>query len=184
MMLDTLKKKIFLMIGRGILKAVNNETKIMKVQVSGLKDETLTDIERPQNYGFESYPDPTDDIEAIMAFISGNRDQGIVLVLHDRSNRPSLNAGESMLYSKYGKNILLKNDNTIVMGAGDQEFVKGTELQTQINQLRTDYNTFVTTIYNLHTHVETGATTAVPVPTGASTTADFSNIKSTVIKGE
>jgi len=184
MMLNVLKQKLFLMIGRGILKAINNEAKIMKVQVAGLKDETLTDVERPQNYGFESYPDTADNIEAVLAFIGGNRDQGLALILHDRTNRPSLNKGESMLWSKYGKNILLKNNNTIEMGAADQEFVKGTELQNQINQLRTDYNTFVTTIYNLHTHVETGGVTAVPVPTGAATTADFSNIKSTVIKGE
>lgn len=44
-------------------------------------------------------------------------------------------------------------------------------LVTQFNQLRTDFNTFVTTHYNTHLHAETGANTGPPDSLGTSTTA-------------
>jgi phage gp45-like len=73
-LIQPLKRKVFLLIGRAILTAVNNSEKFMKVQVTALKDETITDIERVQEYGFETYPKK--DAEAFIVFPNGNRDQG------------------------------------------------------------------------------------------------------------
>lgn len=113
--IDELKRRIFLIIGRGVVYAINNETKIQKIQITGLNSETLTDIERPQNYGFESYPDVT-DAEAVIAYIGGNRDQGLALVVHDRENRPDdLEEGDVRLYTTGGQKIDLKSDGSILI---------------------------------------------------------------------
>ena len=89
----TMRNKIFLLIGRAILTAINNAEGTQKVQITGLDGETITDIERMQEYGLETYPDI--GAEGLGAFINGNRDQGIVIVIHDRRYRPTdLAAGE------------------------------------------------------------------------------------------
>ena len=48
--------KIFLLLGRAVLKAVENSESTQKIQVVALAEETITDIERFQEYGFETYP--------------------------------------------------------------------------------------------------------------------------------
>lgn len=97
-LIDSVKRKIFLLIGRAILTAIDNSGKTMTVQVTGLKDETITGIERFQEYGFESYP-KVGSAEAVIGFINGNREHGIVLCVHDREYRPTdLVEGESRVY--------------------------------------------------------------------------------------
>ena len=111
-LLAPIKNKIFLLIGRAILKAINNSEGTQKIQVVGLSGETITDIERMQEYGFESYP--VAESEAVVLYINGNRDQGLAICVHDRSNRPDdLAEGESQMYSKNGNKITMKADGSI-----------------------------------------------------------------------
>lgn len=92
------QRKIFLSLSRAILKAVNNSKKTQKIQIVALSDETITDIERFQEYGFETYP--IIDAEAFAAFLNGNRDHGIILCVHDRRYRPTnLAEGEIANYT-------------------------------------------------------------------------------------
>ena len=85
--------RIFLSLGRGIVRAINNTEGTQKLQISVLAGETITDIERFQEYGFETYP--FTNSENIAAFLNGNRDHGIVLCVHDRRYRPkNLTQGE------------------------------------------------------------------------------------------
>lgn len=86
-LIEPIKRKIFLSLGRAILKAINNSEGTQKIQVIALSGETITDIERFQEYGFETYP--FIDAEAFAAFLNGNRDHGIVLCVHDRRYRPT-----------------------------------------------------------------------------------------------
>jgi len=51
-----IKSKMFLLLGRAILTAINNSESTQKLQVTLLAGETATDMERFQNYGFESFP--------------------------------------------------------------------------------------------------------------------------------
>lgn len=184
-MLESLKMRLFLMIGRGIVKAINNETKIMKVQVTGLKGETITDIERPQNYGFESFPDVADDLEAAIAYIGGNRDQGIVLVIHDRTNKPTdLVKGESRLYAKGGAKVTCKTTGIVEVNGSADFAVAFNDLKTGFDALKTDLNTFIT-VYNAHVHIgvtpgpgSTGTTPAV----GTSSAASIDNAKVPTVK--
>jgi phage baseplate assembly protein V len=93
-----LQKKIFLLLGRGIIKAVNNSDGTQKIQVVVLNGETITDLERFQNYGFESYP--LTDSQAAILFMNGNRDNGIAVVAHDRRYRPkNLAEGDASMYT-------------------------------------------------------------------------------------
>jgi phage baseplate assembly protein V len=202
--LQPLKRKIFLMIGRAILTAVKNSEKTMKIQVTGLKDETITDVERPQNYGFESYPDPDGDTESVIAFINGNRDQGIALVVADRDERPTdLSVGEVRLYSKNGNKITMESNgdisieatsgkviidaddnvtidtgNEIVLNSGTDYAVAYDDLKTAFDQLKSDFNNFVALTYNLHNHATApNGPVSFPSSLGSSSTADMSGSK-------
>ena len=84
-LLAPIQKKIFLSLARAILAVVNNTEGTQKIQVTGLSNEVITDIERFQEYGFETYPWP--DAEVCTIFLNGNRDHGIVVCVHDRRYR-------------------------------------------------------------------------------------------------
>jgi phage baseplate assembly protein V len=112
-----LKRKIMLIIGKCILVAVDNSNKNMKLQLSGLKNESITNIERYQEYGFESYPKK--DSEVLAAFIDGNRDNGIVICVNDKRYRPTdLNEGDVCVYDHAGLRITL-NSTGIIIKTGD-----------------------------------------------------------------
>jgi len=125
--LAPIRRKIFLLVGRAILSAVNNSEKTMKIQVIGLKDETITDVESPNDYGFISNPPVDGSTEVTIAFINGNRDQGIALKTHHRDSRPKdLKEGEVRIYDKEENKITLtsngieiedKNGNKVTMGS-------------------------------------------------------------------
>jgi phage baseplate assembly protein V len=136
-LIDSIKRKIFLLIGRAILTAIDNSGKTMTVQVTGLKDETITGIERFQEYGFESYP-KIGTAECVIGFINGNREHGIVLCIHDREYRPlDLESGDTRQYDYRGNKITCKstgieieclNGNKIEMISGEVK-VNGTNLE-------------------------------------------------------
>jgi phage baseplate assembly protein V len=94
-----IKTKIFLLVGRAVLAAIKNTEKTQKIQVVALAGETISDIERFQEYGLETLPEK--DAEVLITFVNGNRDQGVAVCVHDRRYRPkSLASGEVMLYTK------------------------------------------------------------------------------------
>jgi phage gp45-like len=96
--LAPLERKIYLLIGRAILAAVNNSEGTQKVQITGMYNETMTDVERVQEYGFESYP--FKDAEAIVAYLNGQQSRGLILKIGDRRYRlTDLVAGEVALYT-------------------------------------------------------------------------------------
>ncbi len=91
--------KIFLLLGRAVLELIEkNDKGTQKIQVTALANETISDIERFQEYGLETYPKT--GAEVFVAFLNGNRDHGIALCVHDSRHRPiNLAKGEVCLYS-------------------------------------------------------------------------------------
>lgn len=100
---DTIMKKIFLLISRGKLLSIDNsDSGIQKIQIANLANETISDIERYQEYGFENYPIIT-NAETITLFVNGNRNanKGINIVVNNRGLRPTdLQKGDVCIYSK------------------------------------------------------------------------------------
>lgn len=136
-LVNSIRKKIFLLIGRAILTAVNNSGKTMTVQVTGLKDETITGIERFQEYGFESYP-KVGSAECVIGFINGNREHGIVLCIHDREYRPTdLVEGEARMYHNDGNTRVSVKAGLVEMTAGGtlEKSALGETLKTKLEAL-------------------------------------------------
>jgi len=111
-----LKRKIYLLIGRAILTAIDNSQGTQKIQVTVLKNETISDVERFQEYGFESYPIAGDSAQALIGFVNGNRDQGIAFCVHDRQYRPTdLAEAEVAIYTSQDKS---SSDHRIHLKSG------------------------------------------------------------------
>lgn len=96
--LAPLERKVYLIIGRAILTAVNNNESTQKVQITGMYNETMTDVERVQEYGLETYPHS--GAEVVVSFINGKQSRGLILTVGDRRYRlQDLVEGEVALYT-------------------------------------------------------------------------------------
>lgn len=108
--------KIFLLLARAVLELVDNDESTQKIQVTALADETITGMERFQEYGFETYPKT--GAEVFVAFLNGNRDHGIAICTHDSRYRPTdLDEGDVCIYTyrdkTFNHRILLKANRDI-----------------------------------------------------------------------
>ncbi len=163
-LLNKLRNKIYLIIGRAILKAVNNDGKIQKVKVQGLYKENITDIDRIQEYGLETYPTVDDNSEVVILFPNGNRDNGVVVKIGNREYRPTdLSEGGVCLYNFAGTKVWLKADNTIKveadainMLAATESFLKGDTFDTWITGT-------LKSLYDVHTHTHPFGATGPPI---------------------
>jgi len=144
------------MLGRAVLKAVENSEGTQRIQVLALADETISSIERFQEYGFESHP--LAGAEVFIGFLNGNRDHGIALCVHDGRYRPTdLAEGEIAIYHKDDKTspfrIHFKSGGALEV-IGTTIKIDGTTVDLgdpsgPINKL---LNKLAMDIYNTHTH--------------------------------
>jgi phage baseplate assembly protein V len=122
-LLQPLYMKIMLMIGRGSVKGVNNSgdvglipssgDKPQRIQIEAMANETLTDMERWQEYGLETYPNV--DAEALVGFIDGDRSNGQVICVQDKTYRPTdLSEGDVVLYDYNGVQIGARSGKIVV----------------------------------------------------------------------
>lgn len=97
---------------RGVLNLVNSSPKIQLVQVSGLADETLQEVELMQHFGFTSVPPA--GTEAVIIPLGGKTTHGIVIATENGAYRvASLKNGEVAIYDSSGSTIILKNNRII-----------------------------------------------------------------------
>lgn len=100
------------MMARGVLRGTRDGGGVQDMQVSLLEGETTDRVERVQVYGLSSVPPPGGD--AVVMFLQGNRDHGMVLSVNDRESRPrNLNVGEVVLYNNQNTKITLSQEGTI-----------------------------------------------------------------------
>lgn len=170
-----LQRKIFLLLGRALLTAIDNSEGTQKIQATVLSGETINDIERFQEYGFESYP--LSGAEPFIVFLNGNRNQGVVLCVHDRRYRPTdLAPGESAVYHHEGHRVIVK--------AGGIIEVEGTEIKIGdvTGALEKLLNKLAMDIYNAHTHSQGPDSDGnAQVDTGVPNTLMVENTDTTVL---
>lgn len=157
-----LKARVMSMLARGIVKIINDGHGIQSLQATFLQNEVRDGLERFQNFGFSSNPLP--GAEAIAAFLGGNKDHGIVLVVDDRKRRfKGLSAGESVIYNSVaGCYIRLMADGTIYIKSPTKVIVDAPSLECTGDIKDNSAGTGKTmaamrTTYNTHTHPANGA---------------------------
>jgi phage baseplate assembly protein V len=145
-LLEPIKRKLMLIVGRCILSAINNSEKTQKLQVKAMSGETITDVERYQEYGLESFP--LTDKECLIVCVNGNRDQGIIIKVHDRENRPTdLSSGDVVLYDYRGNQVRLESGKVKIVGntaielnGNTKRFVTHGELDAALQSWRTAFD--------------------------------------------
>lgn len=118
-LLAPLRARVMNMIGRAVLTLVDDSTKMQLLQVSGIEDESLDEVERFQDYGFTSVP--LAGAEAVVVRGSGQGDQPYVIAVDDRRYRVrNLESGEVAVYNDSGSYVVLKasGDIQIVPSSG------------------------------------------------------------------
>jgi len=158
-LLNPIKKKIFLMIGRAIVTHIENSGLTQRVQIIPLANEVCSDVERPQPYGLETYPwhmseNKTEkkfegadggklaESEAVVLFQGGDRSKGLVILISDRYYRPTdLAQGEVGLYTyedkqTEGHRVHLKADQVVN--------IKGKTLDIDVTDIDTDVTNNIT----------------------------------------
>ena len=109
-MIRPLKRSVLLMIGRGVLTALDSSKDIQLASVNLLADESKDKTEFFQHFGFTSRPPSGSD--AIFLSLGGNRDHGVIIGSESRAHRlKDLDQGDCALYNVNGKHIWLKGDN-------------------------------------------------------------------------
>jgi hypothetical protein len=141
------------------------------------KDDVQT-AEEASPFGIDS--SPLKDMVAIYAKTGARGDTTIVGYL----NRNKIaDLGETRIYSTASDDesdvkmyIHLKNDGTAEFGGTDDNLTRFNKLKEGFDELKTDFNNFITT-FNTHQHPETGATTGPPATPGQSSSASIDDAK-------
>lgn len=115
--LDRIARRVSLMVARGVLKLVNDSGGLQVVQVGALDGEVRSQLERFQQYGFTSHPEP--GAEVAVVFPGGSRDVGYALAVDDRRYRKKpLAEGEVAVYHRDGTTfVLLKSGEVQIKAA-------------------------------------------------------------------
>jgi hypothetical protein len=124
-------------------------------------------------------------------------DQGVVIIIESEGKSvsigvypdPQAESGEVRFYSRDDNGNQKayswhKKDGTLELNGNADFAVAFNDLKTGFDQLKSDFNTFVSVAYNLHTHVSVTSlgTPTPPVPTGSSTAASIDGSKVDTVK--
>lgn len=124
-MLEPLKRRVLMTIGRGVILAINDGKNMQLAQATFLSGEVRDEVERFQQFGFTSVPLP--GAEAISVSLGGERDHTVIIAVDDRRFRiKSLGAGQTAIYDAFGSVIKLKANGTVTVEANIVELGKGT----------------------------------------------------------
>tara|TARA_R110002074_G_scaffold253081_2_gene425061 strand:- start:8623 stop:9120 length:498 start_codon:yes stop_codon:yes gene_type:complete len=105
--------RLMMMLARGTVTAVNDTRLMQTLSLDLTADEFKDDVERFQDYGFTTNPPP--GLEALVAFVGGNRSHGIVLAVGDRQFRlKGLASGEVAIYDDQAQVIYLRRDGILL----------------------------------------------------------------------
>lgn len=110
--------RIRMMVGRAVLRAVDDAKTAQALQLDLLDGEAQDGVERFQNYGLTSHPHP--GAEALAVFVGGLRSHAVVIAVEDRRFRLlALEQGEVALYDDQGQMVKLARDGIDVVTEQD-----------------------------------------------------------------
>jgi len=93
-----MRRRIAMMVSRGVVRRVDDRRKLQELQVSALAGEVLAGAERFQQYGFSSVP--LEGAEVVVVFAGGARSHPLVVSADDRTRRPrDQPAGDVSIYT-------------------------------------------------------------------------------------
>ena len=112
--LEQLGRRLRSTVLRGVVKLVADAHKMQSLQVTTRAGEdAIPDVERWQNYGLTSAPQP--GAECIVIQVGGTADVPVVIVVDDRRYRlQGLAPGEVALYDDLGQKVHLTRDGIVV----------------------------------------------------------------------
>lgn len=117
-----LKDRVLLMISRAVVSGVDDSKDIQELQLKVLFGETLARVQRLQGFGFNSVP--PSGIDAVVLFIGGNRENGVVVATDSKELRPTDWAvGESGFYNSEGSIAVLRTGGKYEVDNGTEELV-------------------------------------------------------------
>lgn len=106
-----LKRRVQLMVGRCVLKLVDDALPIQKVQITILDGEVHDGVERLQNFGHTGVP--LSGARGATLSVGGERAHQVIVAMDDGRHRPQgLAGGESALYNAYQMHFTLLKDGT------------------------------------------------------------------------
>lgn len=166
--LQRIAGRVRLAIARAVLGVVNDAAKLQAVQVTLRADVVRDDAEHFQHYGFTSVPLP--GAEGIALAVGGSTDHLVVLNIDDRRYRKKgLQAGEVCIYTQWGDQILLR-ENEIQIQHATQVTINAPlvaisgDLTVDGTVVATGHVTGNGTVLGTHTHggVESGPDSSGP----------------------
>lgn len=109
-LIGPLKRSVLLMIGRGVLLAVDSSKDIQLAKAGLLADEVKDKTEIFQHFGFTSNPPANSDL--IFLSLGGNRDHGVIIASESRQHRfKDLVSGDTAIYNMNGKYLWLNGND-------------------------------------------------------------------------
>lgn len=114
-MMEPLRQRVLLMIGRAVLRAVETDGPFQRVTVAALADETHDGVEHFQSYG--DYGHPLPGAAALLLALGGNRSHLMAMIADTRFTPQGARAGERILYDHLGKFIYFRDDGTLEIRA-------------------------------------------------------------------
>lgn len=127
-----------MMIGRATVRLVTQADGVQRLQLEGLADEVLEEIERHQDYGFNSHP--LDGASAVTLALGGTRGRSMAVAVGDRRYRMELEAGEVAISDDQGQKVHLTRDGIVVetaksitLQAGEEVIVQAPKLTAMID---------------------------------------------------
>ncbi len=158
------------LVARAVVNLVDDSKKLQLLQLDVLADETVEDIERVQNFGLTS--NPPKNAEAVVLFVNGQRDHGLVVAVDDRRYRiRNLASGEVAVYDQSGSVITLKANGDIEMRPHSGK-VKLTGDLEATGEVTAKMGTILPVHLSTHQHAVVGSNAAgsvIFVPTGKTT---------------
>ncbi|HHF5623880.1 TPA: phage baseplate assembly protein V [Haemophilus influenzae] len=122
---------------RGQLNLVKSADNIQKVQVSGLADETLQDVELMQQFGLTSVPPA--GTQVVVLPMGGETTHSIVIATENGSFRvKNLKSGETAVYDESGSTIILKQGRLIEIDCDILKITATTKVEISSPVVETD----------------------------------------------